>query len=161
MNRKTKVVSGNDHEHIFTLRFGVVLTDICSIFFFFLDWNGGTLVVCPASVIRQWEDEINKFTNYALNVCLHHGERRSVSARELISDDIVITTYGIVRTEIEKVSDGDKCYLVAQSSCFQFIFSFFVCRMELLRRYDGKELYWTKHTRSETTRANNRYVVVG
>lgn len=71
----------------------------------FVDCNGRTLVVCPASVIRQWEDEINKFTNFAISVCLHHGDKRSVSAKELTLHEVVITTYGIVRTEIEKVDD--------------------------------------------------------
>lgn len=65
---------------------------------------GGTLVVCPASVVRQWEDEINKFTNHALSVCVHHGDKRSDNVKEVRSHDVVITTYGIVRTEVEKVS---------------------------------------------------------
>lgn len=69
-----------------------------------LEYNGGTLVVCPASVIRQWEDEINRFTNYSLSVCLHHGDKRSNYADELTSYDVLITTYGIVRSEVEKVS---------------------------------------------------------
>ncbi|XP_037031169.1 transcription termination factor 2-like isoform X1 [Bradysia coprophila] len=64
--------------------------------------RGGTLVVCPASVIRQWEDEINKFTNFSLSVCVHHGDKRSDNVNDLCSHDVVITTYGIVRTEVEK-----------------------------------------------------------
>lgn len=59
--------------------------------------------MCPASVVRQWEDEINKFTNYALSVCVHHGDKRSDNVKEVRSHDVVITTYGIVRTEVEKV----------------------------------------------------------
>lgn len=74
-------------------------------FSIFVDWNGRTLVVCPASVIRQWEDEINKFSNFGISVCLHHGDRRAISAKELTLHEVVITTYGIVRTEVEKVSD--------------------------------------------------------
>lgn len=76
-----------------------------------LNWNfsfvaarGGTLVVCPASVVRQWEDEVNKFTNHALSVYVHHGDKRCDNVKELSSHDVVITTYGIVRTEVEKVS---------------------------------------------------------
>ncbi len=65
--------------------------------------------MCPASVIRQWENEIDKFTNYGVSVCLHHGDKRSVRAEELASDEVVITTYGIVRTEVEKVSYNHRC----------------------------------------------------
>lgn len=76
----------------------------------FLGPNGRTLVICPASLIRQWQDEINKFTKYAVSVCLHHGDKRSTSAKELTVHEVVITTYGIVRAEVEKVSASPLMY---------------------------------------------------
>lgn len=70
----------------------------------FSERNGRTLVVCPASLIKQWEDEIEKFVSFPISVMLHHGDKRSTSAREIASYEIVITTYGIVKSEFEKVS---------------------------------------------------------
>lgn len=79
-----------------------MITLICCVYF--LGYNGRTLVICPASVTKQWENEIGKFTNCAITVALHHGDKRSTSEKELINYEVVITTYGIVRSEIEKVS---------------------------------------------------------
>lgn len=64
----------------------------------------GTLVVCPASVLRQWARELDeKVTNQArLNVLIYHGGNRPRDPVELAKYDVVITTYAIVTNEVPK-----------------------------------------------------------
>ena len=63
--------------------------------------NGGTLVVAPLALIKQWEREISDriLKTHALSVCIHHGPSRTKRASDLKKYDVVITTYDIVRSE--------------------------------------------------------------
>ncbi|ALC38724.1 lds, partial [Drosophila busckii] len=64
------------------------------------DYNGGTLVVCPASLLRQWEGEVNsKLSRHRLTVCVHHGANRESKGKHLKTYDMVVTTYNIVSRE--------------------------------------------------------------
>uniref|UniRef100_A0A182MMQ1 Transcription termination factor 2 n=1 Tax=Anopheles culicifacies TaxID=139723 RepID=A0A182MMQ1_9DIPT len=70
-------------------------------------YAGGTLIVCPASLIRQWESEItNRVKRNSLSVCVHHGTQRESKPRQLAKYDIVITTYNIVSRESKVTSRG-------------------------------------------------------
>uniref|UniRef100_A0A1A9Z4L3 Transcription termination factor 2 n=1 Tax=Glossina pallidipes TaxID=7398 RepID=A0A1A9Z4L3_GLOPL len=63
-------------------------------------YQGGTLVICPASLLRQWEFEIdNKVSRHKLTTCVHHGQKRDSKPKHLRTYDIVITTYTIVSRE--------------------------------------------------------------
>lgn len=63
-------------------------------------YQGGTLIVCPASLINQWEHEIkNHVKRRKINVLMHHGNKRNESAHALCKADVVITTYGIVSSD--------------------------------------------------------------
>nr|GEX51596.1 helicase, C-terminal [Tanacetum cinerariifolium] len=66
--------------------------------------RAGTLVVCPTSVIRQWNDELhNKVSaKYRLSVLLYHGKNRTKDPLELAKYDVVLTTYAIVSMEVPK-----------------------------------------------------------
>jgi SNF2 family DNA or RNA helicase len=63
---------------------------------------GGTLVVCPTSVLRQWARELASRVSgaAALSVLLYHGPGRSRSALEVARYDVVLTTYAIVSQEL-------------------------------------------------------------
>jgi non-specific serine/threonine protein kinase len=58
---------------------------------------GPTLVVCPTSVVGNWQREAERFTP-ALRVHVHHGQARSRAAAlaEAADCDLVITSYGLV-----------------------------------------------------------------
>ncbi|XP_058090253.1 helicase-like transcription factor CHR28 isoform X2 [Magnolia sinica] len=71
----------------------------------------GTLVVCPASVLRQWARELDeKVTDDAkLSVLVYHGGTRTKDPVELARYDVVLTTYSIVSKEVPKqpLADDD------------------------------------------------------
>ncbi|KAF8009623.1 hypothetical protein BT93_J0589 [Corymbia citriodora subsp. variegata] len=74
---------------------------------------GGTLVVCPASVLRQWARELDeKVAEEAkLKVLVYHGGSRTKDPVELANYDVVVTTYAIVTIEVPKqplVDDDDE-----------------------------------------------------
>lgn len=66
-------------------------------------YNGKTLVVCPASLVNQWENEIKKHTKRGLlDIEIYHGPKRETRPKRLAAHDFVITTYSIVQNELEK-----------------------------------------------------------
>ncbi|XP_019423648.1 PREDICTED: helicase-like transcription factor CHR28 isoform X1 [Lupinus angustifolius] len=72
--------------------------------------SGGTLVVCPTSVLRQWAEELrNKVTSQAnLSVLVFHGSNRTKDPYEVAKYDVVVTTYSIVGMEVPKQPLVDK-----------------------------------------------------
>ncbi|KAI3716916.1 hypothetical protein L1987_68144 [Smallanthus sonchifolius] len=66
--------------------------------------SAGTLVVCPTSVLRQWNEELqNKVISEAnLSVLMYYGVNRTKDPFELAKYDVVITTYAIVSIEVPK-----------------------------------------------------------
>lgn len=64
----------------------------------------GTLVVCPASVLRQWARELDEKVadEMKLSVLVYHGGNRTKNPLELAKYDVVVTTYAIVTIEVPK-----------------------------------------------------------
>ncbi|MEO6288431.1 MAG: DEAD/DEAH box helicase, partial [Ginsengibacter sp.] len=58
------------------------------------------LVVCPTTLIYNWENEIRKFTP-SLTWCIHHGSIRTRNPKEFEQYNIIITTYGTLRSDIQ------------------------------------------------------------
>ncbi|MEI8255913.1 MAG: SNF2-related protein, partial [Deltaproteobacteria bacterium] len=75
----------------------------------FLAWNkdrdgaAPSLVVCPASVAGNWVREAAKFTP-GLRVMLFHGSARHERAEQIAAHDLVVTTYGVLRQDIDMLS---------------------------------------------------------
>ena len=68
-----------------------------------LDRPGPHLVVCPLSVVRNWQREAGRFTP-SLRVAVHHGGERvrgEGAPAELAAADVVITTYGLLAREAD------------------------------------------------------------
>ncbi|KAI5981607.1 SNF2 family N-terminal domain-containing protein [Pisolithus albus] len=65
-------------------------------------WSRATLVVCPVSLIGQWENEVEKFA-IELNVVKHHGPSRSNNPLTLQDIHVVITSYATVASEYAAV----------------------------------------------------------
>ncbi|XP_021841929.1 helicase-like transcription factor CHR28 isoform X2 [Spinacia oleracea] len=64
----------------------------------------GTLIVCPATVLRQWARELHeKVAKKAnLSVLVYHGGTRTKDPAKLAKVDVVLTTYAIVSNEVPK-----------------------------------------------------------
>src|SRR6185312_16475026 len=58
------------------------------------------LVIAPTTLLSNWKAEIERFAP-KLKVTIFHGAQRKMAFEE---SDIIITTYGLVRTENEKLS---------------------------------------------------------
>ena len=70
---------------------------------------GPHLVVCPLSVVHNWEAEARRFTP-GLTVVVHHGAGRQQGAPALfgLADaDIVVTTYGLLPRDIDALATID------------------------------------------------------
>jgi superfamily II DNA or RNA helicase len=62
--------------------------------------GGVTLLVCPTSLLGNWEREIAKFAP-SLPLFVHHGNNREELPKSFKPHTIVLTTYGVVRREEE------------------------------------------------------------
>ena len=60
-----------------------------------------SLVVCPTSLVENWKEEAAKFTPN-LKVLLLHGTDRHRKWKKVEKSDIVITSYALMRRDIEK-----------------------------------------------------------
>ena len=64
--------------------------------------GGPTLVVCPASVVHNWQREAERFTPRLRVMALTSGEKRHTLRHELPDHDIVITTYALLRRDRDR-----------------------------------------------------------
>ncbi|HTF89256.1 MAG TPA: DEAD/DEAH box helicase, partial [Planctomycetota bacterium] len=64
---------------------------------------GPTLVVAPKTLLFNWESECKRFAP-TLRVLIHHGNARARTVEPLTDTDLVVTTYGTMRLDIELLS---------------------------------------------------------
>ena len=66
-----------------------------------------TLVVCPTSVLGNWERELGRFAP-DLRVLVHHGTERvrtgTAFAKACADHDIVLTSYGLLARDVEMIA---------------------------------------------------------
>ncbi len=73
------------------------------------DATGPSLLVCPTSVIGNWERELARFAP-SLPFVRHYGVQRTREARmlaELPAGTLVLTTYGLLRRDWSMLADVD------------------------------------------------------
>ena len=73
------------------------------------------MVVCPTTLMFNWENEINKFTP-ELTKIIHHGPKRAMTAAAFDGFDIIITTYGTMRSDIKMFKELEFDYVILDES---------------------------------------------
>ena len=77
--------------------------------------NLKAIVICPTTLIYNWENEIKKFTP-ELTWRIHHGSMRTRDVGELQKVNVVITTYGTLRSDIQTLMKVLYDYVVLDES---------------------------------------------
>jgi non-specific serine/threonine protein kinase len=73
------------------------------------------VVVCPTTLLFNWENEINKFTP-ELTYIIHHGTSRKSNPESLLKYNIVISTYGTMRSDVEMFMRNEFDYVILDES---------------------------------------------
>jgi SNF2 family DNA or RNA helicase len=61
------------------------------------------IVVCPSSLLYNWQQEFEKFAP-ALSTYIHHGPNREVKKIEEGNAAVILTTYSTLRSDIDSIS---------------------------------------------------------
>ena len=80
-----------------------------------VDGPAPTLVICPTTVVFNWESEIQKFAP-GLSCLKLSGVERKQLFKEIPNYDVVITSYALVRRDIEKLKDINFRYVILDES---------------------------------------------
>ena len=73
------------------------------------------LVVCPTTLMYNWENEIKKFTP-SLTYYIHHGGARTKEPLHNHTTDVIITTYGTLRSDIRQFVEVPFDYVILDES---------------------------------------------
>lgn len=77
--------------------------------------NALFMVACPTTLIYNWENEIKKYTPN-IKYFIHHGPRRTRSTKDLTDTNLIITTYGTLRSDVKLLSEIEFDYIVLDES---------------------------------------------
>ena len=95
---------------------GKTLQAICFLQYIKEKNKGATsLVVCPTSLIYNWENELQKFSP-SLKYHIYYGSNRSFSDEHLENYDIIITSYGTMRNDIKELKEHKFEYILLDES---------------------------------------------
>lgn len=73
------------------------------------------LVVCPTTLMFNWQNEIQKFTP-SLSYYTHHGSNRTALDLQTKNANVIITTYGTLRSDIKLFIEQHFDYVVLDES---------------------------------------------
>jgi superfamily II DNA or RNA helicase len=79
------------------------------------DTHSTSLIIMPTSLIYNWLNEAKKFTP-KLKILAHTGGTRNKNVSHFIKYDVVITTYGITRVDIDLLQDFYFNYIILDES---------------------------------------------
>lgn len=73
------------------------------------------LVVCPTTLTYNWEKEVHKFIP-DFKVLIHHGPKRAAHVSAFAGVDLIVTSYGTIRSDIKMFTDMEFDYVVLDES---------------------------------------------
>lgn len=73
------------------------------------------MMACPTTLIYNWESELKKYTP-DMKYIIHHGPQRAKDRAELEATDLIITTYGTLRSDVKMLSKIQFSYIVLDES---------------------------------------------
>ncbi len=73
------------------------------------------LIVLPKSLIHNWKNEISKFAP-SLKIAIYEGTQRQKLYKKLHNYDVILMSYGILRNDIDILSEIDFFYVVLDES---------------------------------------------
>ncbi len=77
--------------------------------------SGTSLIVMPTSLVHNWEEEIKKFTP-SLTCFKYTGQNRPKDISVFKEFDIILTSYGIIRNDIDLLINYNFFYLILDES---------------------------------------------
>jgi len=77
--------------------------------------TGTHLIICPTSLIFNWENELNKFCP-DLKYHIYYGTLRTFDDSHFEQFDIILTSYGVVRIDIEHLTKFNWHYVILDES---------------------------------------------
>ena len=80
-----------------------------------IDKNSTHLIILPTTLVFNWEDEINKFTE-STAVHFHIGTNRDRDTSKFAKSNIIISTYGVLLNDIGFLKDFEFDYVILDES---------------------------------------------
>ncbi len=74
-----------------------------------------SLVVCPTTLIFNWQNELEKFAP-TLKYHIYYGQGRTVADLDMHDYDLIITSYGVARNDVEGLMDFGWEYIILDES---------------------------------------------
>ena len=74
-----------------------------------------SLVVCPTSLLFNWESELQKFCP-SLKYHVYYGAERAITQEHFEEYDLILTSYGIMRIDLEELMKFHWHYVVLDES---------------------------------------------
>ena len=79
--------------------------------------DGSSLIVAPTSVLENWQSEIERFAPDLVSH-IYHGSDREALWEGLPKGGIIITTYAVLRNDVERLQDVSWNYLIVDEAQF-------------------------------------------
>ncbi len=76
------------------------------------------LVICPASVLHNWQREANRFTPHLKVLVLESGSARHNLRKQIPQHDIIVTNYAILRRDLEALQKFNFCAMILDEAQF-------------------------------------------
>lgn len=77
--------------------------------------RGTSLIVMPKSILFNWQNEIQRFAP-SLNAGVHHGNSRILNTKTQSDFDLILTTYGTVLSDRNKLEAIEFNYIILDES---------------------------------------------